>query len=509
LALVLGACASGGGLGRQDVIRQYPTIERLDRAVTSARSEDAAVLAPESFELAEQSLDKAVERARDAEKAEAEKAARRGLDAMRLVNENLEKSRKVFSEALDTRSRALAAGADSLFPERLREVERVLMARAQDVEEGDVATAREGVSALVRTYGELELDALKQGKLKGARAAVKDAKDAGAKKHAPRTLAEAEQELELLAAIMEADRTQTEKADAHADRTIWLANRATEITNLAKDFEDRDLDEEGIILWYQRQLLEIREPLEADLPFDRPNAEVVRVLRQDLEGLLDSLRQARMSQTKAQVRIAALQDEIEAQRIRHEKRLQKALDEVQRGNRAQVAQLRAKLEAQQSQAALEARRRKAAQERFDSVRELFLPDDGQVLREGDNVILRLYGFDFAPGKSTLETTNFALVNRIANALNVFPDANALIIGHTDSTGNDASNMELSLARATNVTALLEEIGGIAPARLEALGRGESEPVASNETREGRAKNRRIDVLIVNETAASPTGRTGD
>lgn len=492
-------CAGSGGLGRQDVIRQYGVIEKLDRAVSSARAEDAEVLAPQSYDSAKQNLEEAIDYARRARMVEAKEAAREGLDDIERVEANLAESRKVFSEALETRERARAAGADDILPQRFQEAEAVLLNQARAVERGDVAAAREKVASMVRTYGQLELDALKQGKLKGAKAAVEKAKGADADDYAPKTLEEAEQELKLLAAVMEADRTQTEKADHHADRTIWLARRATEITKLAKEFEEQDLDEEGMILWYQRQLLDIREPLKSGLPFDESNAEVVRVLRQDIESLIASLSQARTSQANAQLRIAKLQEELEAQRVRQSKRLQSALDEVKRGNRAQLAELRVKLETQQSQTSKAERKRKAEQQRFESVRGLFLPGDGQVLRDGDNVILRLYGFDFASGKSSLETSNFGLANRIANAINIFPGAKAIIIGHTDSVGHDESNMKLSLERAKNVKALLEEVGGIPATRLEAEGRGESEPVASNETREGRAKNRRIDVLIMNES----------
>ncbi|MEK9721040.1 MAG: OmpA family protein, partial [Quisquiliibacterium sp.] len=71
---------------------------------------------------------------------------------------------------------------------------------------------------------------------------------------------------------------------------------------------------------------------------------------------------------------------------------------------------------------------------------------------------------------------------------------AIVVGHTDSVGTDAYNMALSLRRADSVKAYLVS-KGVAADRIRTAGRGESQPVASNETEEGRAKNRRVTVRV--------------
>jgi OmpA-OmpF porin, OOP family len=71
---------------------------------------------------------------------------------------------------------------------------------------------------------------------------------------------------------------------------------------------------------------------------------------------------------------------------------------------------------------------------------------------------------------------------------------ASIVGHTDSVGSEKSNEKLSLKRAEKVKSLLIE-QGVEANRLSASGKGESSPIASNATKEGRAENRRIEVSL--------------
>ncbi|HEX7037402.1 MAG TPA: OmpA family protein, partial [Pseudomonadales bacterium] len=84
---------------------------------------------------------------------------------------------------------------------------------------------------------------------------------------------------------------------------------------------------------------------------------------------------------------------------------------------------------------------------------------------------------------------------VQRALAEFPRANLIIEGHTDSFGSDASNQALSQARADAVLEYLVANGSISRSDVQALGYGEAQPVANNETPEGRRRNRRIDIVI--------------
>ena len=83
---------------------------------------------------------------------------------------------------------------------------------------------------------------------------------------------------------------------------------------------------------------------------------------------------------------------------------------------------------------------------------------------------------------------------VASSLLKYPNSRIEVIGHTDSTGSAAFNQDLSQRRASSVASVLRD-GGVQGARLAAFGRGEDQPIATNLTPEGRAQNRRVEIII--------------
>ena len=102
---------------------------------------------------------------------------------------------------------------------------------------------------------------------------------------------------------------------------------------------------------------------------------------------------------------------------------------------------------------------------------------------------------FASGSSTIQAASYGEVDNLAAILKTYEDVNIAIEGHTDNTGNAAMNEKLSVARAEAVKARLESTG-IDASRISAAGFGSATPKETNDTPEGRAMNRRIEVRIV-------------
>ncbi|MCK7589221.1 OmpA family protein [Subsaxibacter sp. CAU 1640] len=120
--------------------------------------------------------------------------------------------------------------------------------------------------------------------------------------------------------------------------------------------------------------------------------------------------------------------------------------------------------------------------------------DGKVYVSMENKLLFESG-SWAVGKNGREA-----VKQLGSVLAVNPDIAVLIEGHTDNvpytgSGQLSGNWDLSTKRATAIVEILRENAGINPENLTAAGRGEFAPVASNDTAEGKAKNRRIEVIL--------------
>jgi outer membrane protein OmpA-like peptidoglycan-associated protein len=105
------------------------------------------------------------------------------------------------------------------------------------------------------------------------------------------------------------------------------------------------------------------------------------------------------------------------------------------------------------------------------------------------------GVLFPSGGSSLSPTARVALGQVAEALTQQPGESKIVIeGHTDDRGSDTSNQQLSQARAEAVRSFLLE-NGLSAERVQAVGKGESEPIASNDTAEGRATNRRVDLVV--------------
>lgn len=169
---------------------------------------------------------------------------------------------------------------------------------------------------------------------------------------------------------------------------------------------------------------------------------------------------------------------LEAERAKRE--AGKAMSEAERARRTAAAEAEraAKAKAESDQLMKELSNLKAKQ-----------TERGIVLTIGDVL--------FATGKADLSANANRSVATLAEFLMKNPNRNVLIEGHTDSVGKDDYNLALSRKRADSVKDKLVE-DGIEAGRITAIGYGKTFPVASNDTKAGKAQNRRVDVVILNE-----------
>jgi outer membrane protein OmpA-like peptidoglycan-associated protein len=114
----------------------------------------------------------------------------------------------------------------------------------------------------------------------------------------------------------------------------------------------------------------------------------------------------------------------------------------------------------------------------------------------DTGSVAIYGINFDTAKSDIKPESEPAIDEIAKLLTSNPTLKVYIVGHTDMVGDAASNVKLSQARAQAVITALVTKHGIAAGRLIAFGNGPYAPVASNKTDDGRAKNRRVELVEI-------------
>ena len=106
------------------------------------------------------------------------------------------------------------------------------------------------------------------------------------------------------------------------------------------------------------------------------------------------------------------------------------------------------------------------------------------------------GVYFDTNKYNINAASQETLDKLTGVLKDYPDTNILVVGHTDSTGSDEYNMTLSKNRAYAVTDYFVKTKGLSSSRLTTQWFGEEQPIADNSTVEGRAQNRRVNVVIV-------------
>ena len=195
---------------------------------------------------------------------------------------------------------------------------------------------------------------------------------------------------------------------------------------------------------------------------------------------------ARSRQIDAQIQ----QSGSEADRLRLQARTREADQATQRADVAQQQAMSAEQRAAQQQAAA-----RSAQERVGVLEAQLRELEAQQTERG--LLVTLGDVLFAFDKAELSAQAAPRLDKLAGFLKQFPDRKLLIEGYTDSVGNDAYNLSLSERRAQAVRDALVP-RGVDSARISARGYGKAHPVADNGSADGRAMNRRVEIVIADE-----------
>ena len=452
-------------------------VNQLGNDLKNARDNQVDILAPGWFAKAEESFLKARKRLNAGnEVSKLLLNVSYGRAELLRAEEMAQLSKTALDEVIKSRDEARAAGAESLGGDYI-EVEEQFLEMTRAIEDNNLDWAQRNKGKVNRAYRQLELQAIKKHNLEGAGKLILQAEKDGARKIAPKTLALAQETLREADAYISEHRSEKENVQKRGRYAFFEARRLLNVTKQSQKLQN--MEPEEITLWVEKILYRTTRKLSA--PDRRDEA-----FHTQVDKIIDSIDALQNSYELTTNKVAIQQAEMET--------MQKQIALLEeRARELQDAEERLAREEKDTRERLEAERR--FWQVFHEIQAEFKPTEAEVYKQGDRLFIRLKAIQFPVGKDIIMPRNYRLLRKVQRAILAFDWPNVLIEGHTDSTGLEAMNEELSERRAQAVREYFVANGTLPQERIIADGYGSRRPLAPNETEEGRAINRRIDVVI--------------
>jgi outer membrane protein OmpA-like peptidoglycan-associated protein len=474
LSALIGVTAAAQGIEDE--------IGEVEKRLEDARSAQIDLVSPRHFSEAEKKLGEARDRYDRGGKIDDIRKLLSEVASSLSKAEGYEEVGKVLlREAIDSRVAAAEAGAPEFAASEWEDAEKIMREAGERVERGDQNGTRDRAARAEQVYRAAELVAIRADVLGRAR----DARDRAAKVEAPRWAAATFADADALLRQAERDLTQNRYDRSQARELARRAQsqfaRAERIALTAQSVDD-DVRRrvETLVLEHESQLGRVAESLNRAPDF----AEGVEPVSDEVITAIGSLYADRSNLQEEVTRKNAEIDRLRNVEISRLKELVDSLDTrlalLEQRERAVMAELR---------------EREEEEEKVQRVKSAFEEQEAEVLISGDQLLMRLKGLTFASGSAEIRPENFGLLTKVQRALREFPNSPVVVAGHTDSRGNDATNLSLSKRRADAVGVYLLANMSIGPDQISGVGYGESRTIASNENAAGQARNRRIDVVL--------------
>ena len=476
MILVLGVfwgltLSSTAVFAQQDI--KVSLFKKADQALKEAKAVHADILAPKSYSKAMKNYldaDKDFENGKNLEDIRENLSAsviyfNKAITATKLAEVTLINSIKARLDAEQ-------AGAAEFAASYWEEAEEKFLEASGKLEKGDVNAAKKKSGEAEPLFRQAELEAIKVNYLNETWDLLKQADDLNVKKYAPVTLLQAQQLIAKAEKELSDNRYDTDVARSLARQAKYEAKHAIYLHKIVKELRDDDKLLEAHLLATEKPLTQIAETMDIVGSFEAGFEKTTNDIIETIRALQDSAAQLDQNLADRNQQLEMLHARIAE------------MEETLGGIEKEKSALALKIEAQAKVRA-----------QFLAVEKLFSREEATVLRKTDDIILRLISLSFPVGKAVIEPQNFAMLTKVQQAINMFPECAITIEGYTDSHGSDQKNMELSKERADAVSQYLMANMGLDASRISATGYGESRPIATNETKDGRAKNRRIDVII--------------
>jgi OmpA-OmpF porin, OOP family len=471
LALVLAVSVTASG--------QTPATSRDEQQadIDQTKSARAELLAPRSYAIAVEGL-KALDKEL-AGKAKPERVQKKQMEVRQLIartQQVLGQSNKTLQTVIKAYDDAVLATAPQSMGEAWAKADQRFKQAVAKVESNDQEAARSKGAEAEVLLRDVELQAIKQAVLGEARDLISKAQLARVPEFAPRSFALAQQQVALADQQLTRGRYELDEPKRLAAQASYETRHAQYLAGLIEQAQSGAGEKQQLA---EQQLLTIEDPLgelvtELGVParFDQGYAAALKEARAKVQQQQQELTTARQDVRDRDQQIADMNATI--------RKLETRLGGESEERQALVKQLSTQERLRDNVAKIEA---------------MFSAGQGRVYRQGNQLVLSLNAISFRSAKSNIEPDSFPVLTKVGDALQLFPTAAVTVEGHTDSAGSDSANLLLSQDRADAVRQYLISNLGISTERVSAIGYGETKPIASNDTETGRARNRRIDVVM--------------
>ena len=433
--------------------------EKYDRLIKQLQESNAMIFSPNSYARAMKYYKEASEDFDDREDLDKIKNKLLRVQTYALESlKNVEIVRSWLGQTIAARDRALDVGAPQFAEDLWERAEKIFRRAVENVEDHDQEDALKYGEEARQTYEKAIRLALVNSLLQEPRSLIKEAKKLGADEFCYQTYLVALNALKDAEDLINANPDSLNSAKIKADLASYQARHAIFLAKMIRELRKKDSNWELLILKFEDLLSNIALPFNYKPEFDKGFDEPVQTIIEY---------------------IASLKKE--------NKRLIQENTDLQK----ELKQLKEK----ESNLSEELKKRMELEEKIKKIQALFEPGEAEVLVQNDNLLIRLFGLKFQPGRAIIQPEYFSLLTKVQRAIYEFPDSYIMVEGHTDATGSAYKNKILSQQRAKAVKEYLLANLNLKDSQIEAIGKGDQEPIASNKTPEGRAKNRRIDILI--------------
>ncbi len=463
-------------------------VSQLDSQIIAGRQNQLNVLSPTLFAKAEENLQAAKQGLkRGDEIAGILERVAMARAQLKSATENTKVARTVLPAAIKAREDARTAGA-TIFETDYAKAEEGFLDLTRAIENDNLKSAQRNQDRVVENLRSMELRAIKEKTLGEVRDTIALATQEGAKKLAPELLAASTKELQAVDTFISNNPYEKEAMLKKAGAALFNAQRLLAISRQSAKLQG--ISPEGIALWVEGMLGQVTSRLGApDMRNQSFSTQIANIV-----GTVDALQsdrkfigeQVRTDQSKME----SLQSNYETQIAELNTKIA-ALEGTSKEKLATEARLAAEKQAVEQRLAAE----RKFNQLYNEVQNYFASDEAEVYKQGNQLVIRMSGIKFPVGKAIIMPENYALLSKVQQAVRTFGDPNVVVEGHTDSTGTAATNEHLSQQRAEAVKEYLVANQTLPAEHITALGFGSIRPLASNATPEGRAINRRIDVII--------------